>query len=91
MRESAANVESPQKAKPDALNVLRKTERKKVDKMKEFDLNVTASQIIRIKAETEEEAVQEAFHESFGHGREAFATTEYDLVSTSEIEGERGE
>ncbi len=54
--------------------------------MKEFDLNVKAWQIIRVKAETEEEAVDDAFYEAFGHRQSHFATTEYELCGVKEIE-----
>jgi len=54
--------------------------------MKHYDFNVTASQIIRVDAETEKEAVEIAFYEAFGGSQRAFASTEYELVNVKEEE-----
>jgi len=48
--------------------------------MPKYDLNVCAWQIIRVEAANEEEAVEKAFYEAFGHHREYFATTEYEII-----------
>ena len=53
--------------------------------MKEYDLNVSASQIITVKAETEEEAFDKAFHESFGRNKDCFATYGYEVVGVIDI------
>lgn len=54
--------------------------------MKEYDLNVTATQIITVEAETAAEAIEKGFYESFGHGQDSFATTEYEVVSIKALE-----
>ena len=53
--------------------------------MKEYDLNVCAWQIIRVKAETEEEATEDAFYTAFGHGQGHFATTQYEVCGVKDI------
>lgn len=52
--------------------------------MKEYDLNVTASQIIKVRADSQEDAIEEAFHEAFGHGEAHFATTDWEIVEEIE-------
>ena len=54
--------------------------------MKEYDLNVCAWQIIKVKAETEEEAVEHAFYEVFGEPRSHFATTTHEVVGIKEAD-----
>lgn len=52
---------------------------------KEYDLNITATQIITIRARSEDAAVEKAFYDAFGHGRGRFAITDYEVVGTKEI------
>ena len=53
--------------------------------MNTYDLNVTATQIIRVEAETEGEAIDKAFYEAFKNTQRHFASTEYEIVSVEDI------
>jgi len=56
--------------------------------MPEYDLNVCAWQIIKVTANNEKEAVEDAFCEAFGRSRSHFATTKYELCGVSDRQPE---
>lgn len=54
--------------------------------MKEYDMNITAMQMIRVKAESEEEAVDKAFYDTFGKDKDSFLSWEHEVVYVDEVE-----
>jgi len=53
--------------------------------VKEYNLNITAMQIIKIEAESLDEAVENAFYKSFDGSVSSFANYEYEVVGVKEV------
>ncbi len=52
--------------------------------MKEYDLNVTATERVSVEAETEDEASEKAFYAAFGRSWTSFVDTEYEVIAVKE-------
>lgn len=52
--------------------------------MKEYDLNVTATETISVEAETEDEAIEKAFYAAFGRSWTSFVDTKYEVIDVKD-------